>query len=277
MTDSPHSILDHAGLDRDRATALVAEALEGADDGELYLEHSRVRGAGLRQRPAEVGELRHEPGLRPARRRRRGGRLRPFRRDLRAGDPPRRRRGAGGQDRPYRHLCRGRRAAPTAKLYGDESPLGAPSFAEKVKLLEEIDAYARAKDPRVRQVTASLAGSRSVVEILRADGNLVRDVRPLVRVNVSVVVGDGDRQETGSHGMGGREGFERFVTADVVAVGRRRGAPPGAGQPLAPSPPRPAPSTSCSAPAGRASCCTRRSATGSRATSTARRRAPSPA
>ena len=87
------------------------------------------------------------------------------------------------------------------------------------------------KDPRVRQVTASLAGSHSVVEILRADGNLVRDVRPLVRINVSVVVGDGDRQETGSHGMGGREGFERFVTDDVMAVGGRRGAPPGAGQP----------------------------------------------
>src|SRR5690606_30041438 len=101
------------------------------------------------------------------------------------------------------------------KLYGDESPLQAPSFAEKVKLLEEIDAYARAKDPRVRQVTASLAGSHSIVEILRADGNLVRDVRPLVRVNVSLVVGDGDRQETGSHGMGGREGFERFITADT--------------------------------------------------------------
>ncbi|HMN85378.1 MAG TPA: metallopeptidase TldD-related protein, partial [Bauldia sp.] len=77
-----------------------------------------------------------------------------------------------------------------------------------------IDAYARAKDPRVRQVTASLAGSWQVVEILRADGMLVRDIRPLVRVNVSVVVGDGDRQETGSHGMGGREGFERFVTAE---------------------------------------------------------------
>jgi len=100
-------------------------------------------------------------------------------------------------------------------LYGAESPLGAPSFAEKVKLLEAIDAYARGKDERVRQVTASLAGSWQVVEILRADGTLVRDVRPLVRVNVSVVAGDGTRQESGSYGTGGREGFGKFVTEDV--------------------------------------------------------------
>src|SRR5690606_12286468 len=85
-------------------------------------------------------------------------------------------------------------------LYGDDNPLGAPSFAEKVKLLEQIDAYARGKDERVRQVTASLAGSWQVVEILRADGTLVRDVRPMVRVNVAIVAGDGTRQEAGSYG-----------------------------------------------------------------------------
>jgi TldD protein len=63
----------------------------------------------------------------------------------------------------------------------------------------------------VRQVTASLAASWQTVEILRADGHFVRDVRPLVRLNVAVVVGDGDRQESGSHGMGGRKGFGEFV------------------------------------------------------------------
>ena len=73
-----------------------------------------------------------------------------------------------------------------------------PAFDAKVKLLEAIDAYARAKDPRVRQVTASIAATWQVVEILRADGETYRDIRPLVRLNVSVVTGDGDRQETGS-------------------------------------------------------------------------------
>ena len=66
----------------------------------------------------------------------------------------------------------------------------------------------------MRQVTASLASSWQHVEILRADGQVVRDVRPLVRINVSVVVGEGDRQETGSYGMGGRKGFGEFLAED---------------------------------------------------------------
>ena len=65
-----------------------------------------------------------------------------------------------------------------------------------MKLLETIDAYARAKDPRVRQVTASIAATWQVVEILRVDGETYRDIRPLVRLNVSVVTGEGDRQES---------------------------------------------------------------------------------
>ena len=75
----------------------------------------------------------------------------------------------------------------------------------------EIDAYVRDKDPRVRQVTVSLGATWQVVEILRPDGESYRDIRPLVRVNVSVVAGQGDRQESGSKGYGGREGYARFI------------------------------------------------------------------
>ena len=82
-------------------------------------------------------------------------------------------------------------------------------FEDKVKLLAEIDAYARAKDPRVRQVSASLAGDWQAVQIMRADGSHASDIRPLVRLNVSVVVGDGDRKETGSYGTGGRTRLRR--------------------------------------------------------------------
>ena len=108
-------------------------------------------------------------------------------------------------------------AAPPArtnrKLYGDENPMEAPGFDAKVKLLETIDAYARGKDERVRQVTASLGASWQVVEIVRPDGEIYRDIRPLVRVNVSVVAGSGDRQESGSYGFGGREGYQRFIAS----------------------------------------------------------------
>ena len=93
--------------------------------------------------------------------------------------------------------------------------LGSPGFEAKAQLLQKIDAYARAKDPRVRQVSATLAATWQAVEILRGDGETYRDVRPLVRVNVSVVVGDGDRQETGSDGYGGREGYDRFIATDA--------------------------------------------------------------
>jgi TldD protein len=86
-------------------------------------------------------------------------------------------------------------------------------FAEKVKLLEQIDAVARAKDPRVAQVTASLAASWSHVEIIRADGVRVTDVRPLVRLNVGIVAEKDGRRESGSWGFGGRQLYDRLFEA----------------------------------------------------------------
>src|SRR5699024_11764871 len=74
-----------------------------------------------------------------------------------------------------------------ARLYSDQNPLSALAFDRKVKLLEEIDSYARARDPRIRQVSASLAGSWQAVQIIRPDGERRADIRPLVRLNISVV------------------------------------------------------------------------------------------
>jgi TldD protein len=84
-------------------------------------------------------------------------------------------------------------------------------FTTKTRLLQEIDAYARAKDPRVKQVMASLAGNWQAVSILRPDGSRVGDIRPLVRLNVAVVVAEGDRMEQGSSGAGGRLAYQRFI------------------------------------------------------------------
>jgi len=212
MTD--HSVLDRVGLDPERARQLTAEALKGADDGELYLEFSQSesllfdngrlksasfdtgQGFGLRAVAGEAAGYAHsgeisEPAIR------------------RAADAVQAVK--AGHTGSYSEPPRG----TNARLYTDQSPIGSPTFAEKVKLLETIDAAARAKDPRVRQVTASLAGSFDEIEIVRADGTRVQDARPMVRLNVSVVVGDGDKQETGSYGTGGREGFERFITTDT--------------------------------------------------------------
>jgi TldD protein len=96
-------------------------------------------------------------------------------------------------------------------LYGEANPLEEVAFEAKTKLLADIDAYLRAKDPRVRQAMVSLTGEWRVVEILRASGERAADVRPLVRLNIACMVGDGDNQETGSYGTGGREGYARFI------------------------------------------------------------------
>ncbi|MET0137780.1 MAG: metallopeptidase TldD-related protein, partial [Sphingobium sp.] len=103
------------------------------------------------------------------------------------------------------------KAAPAAPpqrtnrhLYTDANPLDLVPFARKVELCAAIDAAARARDPRVVQVSASLAGSWSVVEIVRADGFVATDVRPLVRLNVSIIMEENGRRETGSFGIGGR-------------------------------------------------------------------------
>jgi TldD protein len=105
-------------------------------------------------------------------------------------------------------------ARTNRRLYADIDPLDAPGFTDKTELLAEIDAYVRAKDPSVVQVSASLAASHKDVTILRPDGQRFHDVRPLVRVNVSVTVERDGRRESGSCGAGGREGYAAFITPD---------------------------------------------------------------
>src|SRR5690348_12272274 len=210
MTDTSISLVDRAGLDRPQLAKIIARGLDGADDGELFLEYRQAealafdngrlkqatydtsQGFGLRAVKDEAVGYAHAS-------------------DVSEGAIER----AADAVRAVKGGYSGHYAAPpprsNVKLYGEYSPLLSPSFEAKAQLLQTIDAYARAKDPRVRQVTASLAASWQAVEILRADGETYRDVRPLVRVSVSVVVGDGNRQETGSDGYGGREGYGRFI------------------------------------------------------------------
>ena len=99
-------------------------------------------------------------------------------------------------------------------LYSDANPLSEIDFAAKVKLLADIDAYARDSDTRVRQVMASLTGEWQAVAILRQGGVMMSDVRPLVRLSVTVMVGEGERMESGSHGVGGRCGYQAFMTPE---------------------------------------------------------------
>ncbi len=212
MSDS--FFFSRTDLDRNRAQAVLDNALKGADDGELYLEYAQSeafvfddnrlktasfnvdQGFGLRAVCGESTGYAHASDLSEAALKRAGAAVQAVKS------------GIGGE------MSAGP-ARTNAKLYPDENPLGDMPFEAKTKLLEEINEYARTKDDRVRQVSASLSGEWSAVEILRPGGEVIRDFRPLVRLNVSVTAGDGDRQESGSSGAGGREGYAKFITPDA--------------------------------------------------------------
>jgi TldD protein len=204
----PTSLLE--GMSRSEALAVLEGALRGADDGELFLESRRSemlmfdngrlktasfdtsKGFGLRAVSGEIAGYAHATEL----------------------SIPALKRAADAVSNVAKGHAVAFSEAPkqtNRKLYDALDPTDAPDFAAKVKLLETIDAYLRAKDPAVRQVSASLAASWQFVEIVRPGGWSAIDVRPLVRVNISVVAGRGERQETGSHGMGGREAYADFI------------------------------------------------------------------
>ena len=190
-------------LDRDRALSLLRDTLAGAEDGELFLERrcsevlvfddGRVRNAsydasegfGLRAVRGEVAGYAHSTDISEASIRR-------------ASETARLAVGAGGgvlADAP---------AGTNTRLYTDRDPIAGHAFPVKVDTLREIDAFARDLDPRVVQVTATIAASLQEVAILRPEGTLVTDTRPMTRVNVSVIVEQDGRRESGTAGGGGR-------------------------------------------------------------------------
>ncbi len=204
---------NRAGLDRARLESLVDDALGGADDGELFLEYRQseglsfddgvlksasfdtTQGFGLRAIAGEAAGYAHSSELSEAA----VGRAADTVKAVKMG------RGGVMSEAP---------AGTNRLLYTDENPLGLVPFETKVALLSDIDAYARGKEARVRQVMATLAGEWQAVQILRAGGERCADVRPLVRLNVSVVVGEGDRMESGSYGGGGRISYSRLIEPD---------------------------------------------------------------
>ncbi len=208
LLSDPHALLYGQSLDPDAARALTRRLLSSCDDGELYLQftaneafvfddgrlktadYSRDSGFGLRGVSGETTGFAHANEISAAAIARAGETLQLL-------DP-----------------AQAALAAPPARtnrhLYTDACPLDLVPFAEKVALLEKIDAVARAKDPRVAQVSASLLANWSVIEIVRPDGHVARDIRPLVRLNVSIVAEQNGRRETGSFGFGGRYLYDRL-------------------------------------------------------------------
>ena len=202
ITDPRLFLYRDGALEPDEAKRLAATRLAHCDDGELYLQYSASEAFGFDDGRLKTADYNTASGF-----------------GLR---------GVAGETTAFAHAneisaaaidraaatlklldpAKGRPAAPPPRtnqaMYGADDPLSAIPFAQKVALCQQIDAAARARDPRVAQVAVSLAASWSVIDIVRADGFVAHDVRPLVRLNVQIVAQDGDRRETGYHGLGGR-------------------------------------------------------------------------
>ena len=203
-----------AGLDRGRVESIVDTSLKDTDDGEMFLEYRQSesfmwddgrlksasfdtsQGLGIRAVVGESTGYAHASELSEAAMRRSAAAIEAVK---------------SGHDGSYADNP----ARTNQFQYSDDNPLDEIPFGDKVALLEKIDAYAREKDSRVRQVSASLLASWQVVEIIRAGGLRVGDIRPLVRLNVQVVVGDGERQESGSYGAGGRAAYQDYINTEA--------------------------------------------------------------
>ena len=204
---NPRQLL-YRTLDPDDALKLAARHLSSCDDGELFLEHSVSEAFGFDDNRLKTASYDSASGF-----------------GLR---------GVTGETTVFAHANdisadAIERAAATLKLldpandaaapapartnqsmYGAENPLIEVPFADKVALCQQIDAAARARDPRVAQVAVTLTGSWRVIEIIRADGFVASDVRPLVRLGVQIVAADNGRRETGFFGLGGRYLYEHL-------------------------------------------------------------------
>lgn len=203
------------GMDGARVQQQINDALHGMDDGELYLEFCQsesisfddgrmrnanfdtTQGFGLRSVLGEATGYAHSSELSEAAIARAANTVKAVNYGQK-----------GSIDLSPAPFGRNQ------SLYTSLNPLTEVEFAAKVKVLETIDAYLRSKDPRVKQVSASLSGEWQVVHIIRADGRIASDIRPLVRLNVSVVVEQDGKMETGSHGAGARTGYSEYLNPE---------------------------------------------------------------
>ncbi len=221
MPDHIHTtdkiFFEKTGLDPVSVSTLVSKSLTGADDGEMFLEYVQSeffswddgklkncsydtdKGFGLRSVAGETFGFAHSSEMTEKSMKRAAETVSAVQQGY-----------SGTMDlNPQK---------TNQQLYIDDNPLLGVPFEKKVKLLQDIDAYARAKDPRVKQVSIQLAASWKAVQIVRSGGHKAADIRPLVRLNVTVYVDDGKgRMEEGYNGLGGRYTYDHLFDGKIWA------------------------------------------------------------
>jgi len=197
--------------------ALSGMLVPGVDDADLYFQYTRAEGWSLEEGIVKTGSFSIDQGV--------GVRAVSGEKTAFAysddlswsalDDAVRSVRAIGAQGQNQRVRVGARKVAKSRQLYPATDPIASLDSAAKVAMLEQVERLAKAKDPRVVQVMAGLAAEYDVVLVARADGTLAADVRPLVRLSVTVIAEQGGRREIGSSGGGGRFGLDRFDAALV--------------------------------------------------------------
>jgi len=194
----------------------------GADDADLYFQYTRSEGWSLEEGIVKTGSFSIDQGVGV---RAVSGEKTAFAysddiSEASLLDAARTVRSISAASKGGRIKTPSRKIASSRSLYNDLDPIATLGSTAKVKLLEKVEKLAKAKDPRIVQVMASLASEYDVVMVARADGTLAADVRPLVRLSVTVIaekkVAGKVRREVGSGGGGGRFGLAYFDDAQIA-------------------------------------------------------------
>ena len=209
-------LLSPYGLDEKHLKRALGEILvPGVDDADLYFQYTRAEGWSLEEGIVKTGSFSIDQGV--------GVRAVSGEKTAFAYsddlswtallDAAHSVRAIGAQGQSLKAKVGARKVAKSRSLYAGLDPIATLDSTEKVALLEKVERLAKAKDPRVVQVMAGLASEYDVILVARADGTLAADVRPLVRLSVTVIAEQGGRREVGTGGGGGRFGLDRFDDA----------------------------------------------------------------
>ncbi len=211
-------LLEPFGLNESHLSRALAEiTAHRVDDADLYFQYTRNEGWSLEEGIVKTGSFSIDQGVGV---RAVSGEKTAFAysddiSEASLMDAARTVRSISAAGRSARTKAVSRKVAGSRSLYNGVDPISTLDSTSKVKLLEKVEKLARAKDPRVAQVMAGLASEYDVVMVARADGTLAADVRPLVRLSVTVIAEQNGRREMGSGGGGGRFGLAYFDDAHI--------------------------------------------------------------
>jgi len=212
-------LLTPFGLDESHLSRALAEiAAHKVDDADLYFQYTRSEGWSLEEGIVKTGSFSIDQGVGV---RAVSGEKTAFAysddiSEASLLDAARTVRSISAAGRSARVKAPARKIASSRSLYGGIDPIATLDSTGKVQLLEKVEKLARSRDPRVSQVMAGLASEYDVVLVARADGTLAADVRPLVRLSVTVIAEQNGRREVGSGGGGGRFGLAYFDDAHIA-------------------------------------------------------------